>query len=718
MKLRNRFVFAAAASLVVALTGCNAQPAGGGGSGSPRTLNLVDQAGENGSASAGAIVVQKDSIRSDTYFLASERLEGRGVGTQGLDVAADFIAARFAALGLKPLPGMDGYFQPFDITSAESIDPGTSLASGEKAYKLKDEFTALSFSAEKEFAGDVVFAGYAIANKEQGYDDFAGLDVKGKVVVAMRFEPHNEKGKSRWTGDDWTANAHLETKARAASERGAAALILVNPPTYHGALADELLPFARQYVGSGITIPVLHAKRSIVDELLKHGGAGAVKELQAKIDGSGKPASVALEGVSAKGKAAIKRTKKTVKNVVAYLPGAGPTADEYVVVGSHYDHLGWGGPGSLMNAPALPRVPGVTEPGQGNPHGGGGNPHAPAATSRPAATNPHAASPHGADPHAANPQATNPHAAAAATTGPTTRPRSLAGSRTALHFGADDNASGTAAMLEIARILSHRPAPARSVVFAAFTAEESGLIGSGRFVNHSPIDLKKTAAMLNLDMVGRVRKNLVYVGGGGTAAPLKGLLKAVDDASPLEFKNMGDGGLGPSDHMSFAQKKVPVLFFFSGTHEDYHRPTDTADKVNYDGVAQVVSVGVGLIDELARMPLSKYVDAADKNSMMNPNRTGTGGEGVRRATLGIVPGYGEEEDGKGVKISGTSAGTAAEKAGLQEGDVITKIGDKPTGTLMEMSSVLATHKPGDKVKVVYLRGGKEAVVDVVLGERK
>ena len=171
------------------------------------------------------------------------------------------------------------------------------------------------------------------------------------------------------------------------------------------------------------------------------------------------------------------------------------------------DH--WGGPGSLMNAPSiLTPLPTTTQP--------------------------------------AHPSYLPPHPQ------PTTAPGR------ALHHGADDNASGTTTVLELARIYAHRSAnqpPARSLVFCAFTAEEMGSIGSARFVNHPPIDLKKTVAMLNLDMVGRVRNHLLYIGGGGTAEPFHALLKKADDDSPLQFKTFGEGGLGPSDHMSFAPRR-------------------------------------------------------------------------------------------------------------------------------------------------------------------
>ncbi len=329
MNLRTIARLLTAAISLIAVAGCNSRPG--------QSLALTEQSEAANSPHVQPFVFQ-DEIKSDIYYLASDRLEGRGVETEGLNLAADFIATRFQSLGLKPLPGLDGYFQPFEITTAESIDPATTLASVEKTYKVAKDFTALSFSGEGEFSAPIAFAGYGVADPKNHYDDYADLDVKGKVVLVMRFEPHDDQGKSRWTKestDDWTPNAHLESKARVAAEHGARALLLVNTPTFHDQGDDRLPPFSRKYVG-GVTLPVLQVKRAVADQLLQQGGAAKLAELQKQIDHNIKPASADLNNVSIKGNVAIKRTKKTVKNVIAYLPGAGPHADEYVVVGSHY----------------------------------------------------------------------------------------------------------------------------------------------------------------------------------------------------------------------------------------------------------------------------------------------------------------------------------------------------------------------------------------------
>jgi hypothetical protein len=578
-------------------------------------------------------------LKQTVEYLASDELEGRYVGSPGIERAGDLIAADFSRLGLKPLPGLEGYFQPFTMLVGASIDRATALAMGEKKLELDKDFRPSAVTGEGSFDAPVVFAGYGVTDKEHDYDDYAGLDVKGKVVLVLRYEPMDEKGKSRFTKDgNWSANATFSSKCHTASEHGAVAVLFVDPPAQEE--KDALMPFIRMTMGSRESIPLVQVTQGVAGSLLKDGGAGDLKELELKIDKDLKPQSAVLKDVTIRGKVALKKNEKQVRNVVAMLPGKGDHADEYVVIGGHYDHLGRGGPGSL--APLSHEI----------------------------------------------------------------------------HHGADDNASGTTAMLGIADDLAHIGPLPRSLIFIAFTGEEEGLIGSEHFVEHCPVPLEKIAYMLNLDMVGRMHGTDLEIGGNGTAADLDKLVKDADQGLPLKLGTSavgGKGGLGPSDHMSFALKKIPVLFFFSGLHRDYHRPTDTADKVNYWGMEKVVELGDRTVEALANLPREQYVGAFYLGAMARMGGTGGG----HNAALGVVPDYGSA-DGPivGVRISGTSEGSAAERAGLKAGDVITGFGDMKIQSLEDLSEAISKHKPGDKIHLTVLRDGKNFESDATLGERK
>jgi hypothetical protein len=419
---------------------------------------------------------------------------------------------------------------------------------------------------------------------------------------------------------------------------------------------------------------VIQVAQPLASAILTAGGAGDLKSVQAKIDASGKPASMALKDVTIQGNVTL--AHPDAKNVVAILPGTGPKADEYVVIGAHYDHLGRGVPGSLNF---------LIKPVHPLPHAANGN---------------------------GNGEADKQ--AEAAATQPATPDD--------IHHGADDNASGTTAVLMLADRFAHAGPQERSLIFVTFTAEEEGLIGSKHFVDHPPVPLDRIVAMLNLDMVGRVSGDSLSVGGMGTAANFEQLVKDADAGLPLKATEMGmltggKGGIGPSDHMQFALKKIPVLFFFSGMHKDYHRPTDTADKVNFAGIDEVVDLGVRVVQGLARMPRQEYVSKYDSTTMARM-ATGSGaGKGMGNATLGVVPDYGGESP-TGVKISGTVPGSPAEQVGLQSGDILLKWNDQKIESLEGLSELLGKSKPGDKVHLVVERAGKPVELNATLAERK
>ncbi|MGD0139604.1 MAG: M28 family peptidase [Tepidisphaeraceae bacterium] len=572
-------------------------------------------------------------------YLASDALQGRGVGLPGLDAAAQFIAGEFAADGLRPLPGEADFFQPFDYTTQAGPGPKTALAIGSQNLALDTDYLPMRFSIEERFAGPAVFAGYGVRAPEVGYDDYDGIDVKGKVVIAMRYEPMDARSQSRLATSGvsgWSDHATFSAKAKAAADHGAAALLLVNPPDSQ---PDLLIPFSGTFSGPS-TIPVLQIKQSVANRLLAAAGAPDLKTLRDQIDASFKPRSMELKDQTVAGEVQIESMTAHVKNVMAALPGTGAGADEFVVVGAHYDHLGLGRLGGMFGPPG------------------------------------------------------------------------------SIYHGADDNASGTSTVLELASRLAHAPPPPRTIVFICFTAEEEGLIGSQYFIKHPPVSLDKIVAMVNLDMVGRIRQQTLYIGGQGTAKDFDAILLQADMDSPLKLKSIGRGGMGPSDHMSFAQRRIPVMFFFSGIHADYHRPTDVAEKINWEGIGEVADFTAKVLEGLTKMPRQPYLVEADKDSMHLFGSPDFGPGPARRVILGVIPDYASQESRVGVLISGTTPGTPADAAGLRQGDLLVQFGPQKLENLMDLTQALASCKPGDRVTIKLIRGTQTLSFDVTLAERK
>jgi hypothetical protein len=573
-------------------------------------------------------------------YLASDDLEGRGIGMPGLDLAAKFISDEFTADGLRPLPGQKDFFQPFTYTAGFSVKPDTMLTIGDHPYSLSQDFTPISLSLESKFSGPVAFVGYGVSDPDDKYDDYAGIDVKGKVVLAMRYEPADKDGKSRLAkpADEapWSQHAWFSEKARVAADHGAVALLVVTPVS----AGMDVLPPLGAIPNEGGPIPVIQIRRNVADAILKQAGAGDLQSQQSAIDLNFRAQSIELKDITAAGNVEFDRDTVSVKNVIGYLPGQGPHADEFVVIGAHYDHLGKG------------------------QHG-------------------HQFGPVGS-----------------------------------IYHGADDNASGTATVLELASRFANGPAPDRSIVFMSFTAEEEGLIGSKQFVNHPLIPLDKIVAMVNLDMVGRVKDQTLFMGGQGTAKDLDAIVQTAGQHSKLALKSIGSGGLGPSDHMSFALKRIPVLFFFSGLHADYHRPTDTADKVNYTGIQEVADLTFDVVQSLTKMPKEDYIVEADKDSMTIFGASAASTQPVRKVLLGVIPDYNSEDSHVGVLIAGTTPGSPAEAAGLQAGDLIVQFGDTKLQNLTDLSVVLGHAEPGQKIAIQVLRGKAKMNLEVTLAERK
>jgi hypothetical protein len=582
---------------------------------------------------ASTSVPQADPTRylNDVKALASPEMEGRGPGTRGIGRAQHLIEKRYKELHLDPA-GVNGYAQPFTVITGERLksDNHATVHTGDSKTDLKIErdFVPFSFSASGQVDAPVVFAGYGATADEFHYDDYAGLDVKDKVVVVLRYEPSSFADKSGSHG--LTQHSQLITKAINARNHGAKAVVVLNGKLGDGE-EDLLTRFGTVSGPENVGIVMVQLKNVAAESWFQAAGK-SLKDVQDQINSSSKPNSFAFpDTLRLSLNIDIETTRATVNNVLAWLPGQ---TDEYVIVGAHYDHLGRGNFDSL--APS--------QVGQ-------------------------------------------------------------------IHPGADDNASGTAGVLELARLLAPQGGQLkRSILFMDFSGEELGLLGSAAWIKDPTRPLAKAVAMINMDMIGRIKDDKVYIGGVGTGSTFKAILEQAQKDTPFKIEYSA-GGYASSDHTSFVTKKIPVLFFFSGLHSDYHKPSDTWDKINAPSAARLLDMVGNVLVQLASAPDAPafQVVAEDKPA------AGAGGSGYG-PYFGSIPDFGQTENG--VKFSDVKPNSPAAKAGLKAGDVLVQFGDKPIKNLYDFTDALRRSKVGDVVEVKVLRDGQPLTVNVKLEQRK
>lgn len=562
-------------------------------------------------------------LRYDVTYLAATALEGRRAGGDGARIAAGFIARRLAALGLQPA-GDDGTFlQSFSFVAGVRPGAGNALTvtlpAGTTAARLPYDFQPLAFSASGSAQGEVVFAGYGTRAPDLKYDDYANLDVKGKIVLILRFGPDGDDPASRFA--PFMALRRKASEARAA---GAAALLIATGPVGADAAAPVKISFDATFADSGL--PVIGISTPFAESLFV-GQGFTLAELQQRMNERKEPASRPL-GIKVALTADVIQERATTANVLALLPGRDPALrDQVVIAGAHYDHLGWGGENS----------------------------------------------------------------------------GSLAPETRAIHHGADDNASGTAGVLELARRLAAAP-PARSVLFVAFSGEELGLLGSAHLASHLPVAKEWIAAMLNFDMIGRPKAGpALTVGGVGTAVEWTKVIADANATAHLKLTS-NKGGFGASDHSSFYAIDTPVLFFFTGAHEDYHKPSDTADRLDYRGMGRVL--------EFATTVARRVADAPLPPTFQKVTDEGAGERRGFKVRTGAIPEYGFE--GPGVKLSGARGGSPADKAGLKAGDIVVSFGGRDIRNIYDYMYALGDHKAGDVVTLVIKRGAGTLTLVVTL----
>lgn len=646
-----------------------------------------------------------ERLREHIEYLASDKLEGRRTSSTGATLAAEYIAREFSRYGLRRSIGHDTagmsileadsprrYLQQFPYVASLSlgkdnlfyVNPGR--ADDIAQFRVEEDWMPLGFSSNGKVSGaEMIFAGYGISSPELKYDDYAASSAKDRVAIVFDGTPDGDNPHGQFV-----RAGGVRFKVAAARAAGARALLII---ASEDKLKDDKLAQLSYDNAGEAGLPVLVISRHLAKKLL---GLGSLADYQEVADSRvGANESVAVSASEKRAvppspsqtlRAAMKSPKLVIStdvirrdspsfNVVGILDGTDPTLkNEAIVIGAHYDHLGLGGEGSLA-------------------------------------------------------------------------PRSGE-----IHHGADDNASGVAGMLELARLFtSPGQRPRRTIVFMAFSGEEEGLLGSNYYVNHPIVPLAGTVAMINMDMIGRVKNNKLIVGGVGTTPVWRQVIAAANAADrmrvaatpessgsiartpsstnraavpmitgingrpvviietekPFEL-TLNEDGFGPSDHSSFYAKQIPVLFFWTGTHADYHKPSDTAEKINYEDEARVLGLVLRIVHD---------IDSNDKRPAYASARSEASGRSTGfRVYLGTIPNYADSNDG--LLLDGVRDDSPAAKAGLKAGDKIVKLAGHDVKNVYDYTFALGEMKAGQEYEVELMRGGERIKVVITPAARK
>ncbi len=526
-----------------------------------------------------SIVDLKNSFSTHVYYLADDSLEGRGTGTAGEKLAQAYIITNFIKYGISPL-GENGFLQAFDFTLGKKLDGKNSLSLKEKSFTLEKDFYPLVYSGNGSLESKIINVGFGIDAGEL-YNDYKDkTKLKGKIFVINMSSPDGIHPHSKYK--DFS---DYKTKIATAQKYGAAAIIFYNEDKHLENPAFEL----NRNVQSE-KIPIVFIQKEFVS-LLKNNER------------------VKLE-------VSLSEDTRRGENVVGFIDN---NAENTVVIGAHYDHLGWGKDGgSLYKGPA------------------------------------------------------------------------------AIHNGADDNASGVSMLLELANYLKTLKNQNNNYLFICFSAEELGLIGSKSFLLNPTLETAEMNYMINLDMVGRLDSSdrKLAVGGIGTSPLFKTYTKSITQGN-LDI-NTSESGMGPSDHASFYLKNIPVLFLFTGTHQDYHKPSDDAWKINYSGMTSIFEYTTTLISELDDKGKLEFVQTKEDTTTSSKRKFSV--------TLGVVPDY--MYSGKGMKIDGVTEGKPGANAGMIAGDIVLKMGDIEVTDMMAYMNALGKFNKGDTTNIEILRNNQ------------
>lgn len=551
--------------------------------------------------SQAAYEMTADSIYNHIAVLAHDSLEGRRVGEAGEMKAAIYISSIFSAAGLEPKGDSATFLQSFVFTKKIEFGQANSLALNGEPLELNSEFVPMRQSASLAFDySEVVNVGYGITvdSVDGDHDDYAGIDAAGKAVIVTRFTPEPVDS----TTPSLDRYASLTSKIATALDHQAAAVFFITPADH-----DDTLQSGGPVRITPKDIPIVFLRRAALERLgldIEHPDIGSLR-----------------------GEVDLFKVRDTGYNVVAYIPAQ---SDTTVIIGAHYDHLGWGGPGSGSR---------------------------------------------------------------------------YLGDEPQVHNGADDNGSGTAALLELARHFGARRREMNySLLFIGFSGEEFGVLGSGHYARHMTIDSAKVRMMINMDMIGRLaeQEKGLAVMGTGTCPEFKSYLDSLEvPGLKLALK---EEGMGPSDHASFYNRGIPVLNFFTGAHKDYHKPEDDVDKIDCTGIVEVASFVSDIISHFDRFdgPLT---------FQKTKGPAGMSSRGNYSVMLGIMPDFITEVNGLGV--DGVTPDKPADRAGILEGDVIIKMGSIKVGDIYDYMNALGKYRQGDTTILLIERQADTLELQVI-----
>lgn len=567
--------------------------------------------------------IRIDELRTHIEYLASDSLKGRKPGTPEDLLAAEYIRDRLADAGFSAL--FDEGLQYFDLTDHIEVGDKAEFVFNGVSYESGKDFTPVSFSASEELEAPVVFTGYGYEIEQPlvSWHDYENVDVKDKWVMILRGSVNVND-----SDDVFDQYASIRMKVLTARDEGAAGVLIVSGKTFDE--KDELIALEQSRLEVPERLPIIHIKRYVADSILAESGK-TIEEFEKIITKDQKNNSVELSAI-VKANSDIERVKTKTHNVVMLLEGTDPELkNEYVVIGGHYDHLGFGGPGSGSREPDT----------------------------------------------------------------------------MAVHNGADDNGSGIASIIEIGEFLAaHKNDLKRSVIVAAFSAEEMGLIGSKYFTGNSPAAVEDIVFMLNLDMVGRYdTSKTLTVGGVGTAEGWKEYVEKTAQEMGVKVTTSPEG-YGPSDHASFYAENISVSFFFTGVHNDYHTPRDDIELLNFEG-QKLVSDYIAALAEYITQKDDRFVyqEAGPKQRQ--------GGKQGFKVTLGIMPNF-ANTDIKGLGVDAVIEGRPADLAGLKKGDIIVALDGKKVENIYDYMNRLKELQSGQRISVEVMRDGEKVILIVLL----